>query len=248
MDLLPVFLAALLVAGFVQGATGFGFGLLVMSVLPLLMDVHEAVPMVSVLGLVLCLAILWRYRKHADPRKFLPLLAGEAVGTPIGVLFLTSLDSRVVTGVLGAFLVLYAGGALRALGRGPAAGSRRLVSRRWGPVAGLLGGVIGGALNTGGPPVIVYANARGWEPGAFKANLQVAFLFNTAIQLTLFAWRGLLTPRLLRLDLLGLPVMLAGILTGFWASSRLDAARFRRLVLVLLLAFGVVFLVRTLPL
>ena len=246
MDTLPLLLALLLAAGFTQGATGFGFGLVVMSVLPHVMDVREAVPLVSVFGLVLTVVMLWRYRAHVSPRRFLPVLAGVAVGTPLGALYLRSIDPRVVTGTLGAFLLVYATASLLAeRGKRDATPEVR-IGRRWGPLAGLLGGLLGGAFNTGGPPIIVYATARGWDAGTFKANLQVLFLFNTATQLALFASWGLLTPEILRLDLIGMPVLLAGLFVGMWATTRLDAVRFRRLVLALLVVFGVVFLVRTL--
>ena len=163
--LLLLLLALLLVAGFTQGATGFGFGLVVMSVLPHVLDVREAVPLVSVYGLVLTIVMLWRYRAWISPRRFLPVLAGVAVGTPLGALYLRSIDPRVVTGTLGAFLLVYATTSLLAeRGRGDAAPEVR-IGRRWGPVAGLLGGLLGGAFNTGGPPIIVYATARGWDAG-----------------------------------------------------------------------------------
>jgi uncharacterized membrane protein YfcA len=248
VEILPVLLAVLLVAGFTQGATGFGFGLLAMCVLPLLMDVTEAVPLVSVFGLVVCLFILWRYRRHADPRKFLPVLAGEVVGTPFGVLFLTTVDSRIVTGVLGVILVIYGTLSLIAERRRPVgmqASPKPALSRRWGPVAGLLGGLIGGAFNTGGPPVIVYALARRWSPSAFKANLQVVFVFNTIIQLCMFTASGLLTLETLRLNAIGLPVLLAGLAAGVILSRRMDAVWFRRVVLALLVVFGIAFLVRS---
>lgn len=245
MDHVPLLLGLLLVAGFTQGATGFGFGLVVMSVLPHVFDVREAVPLVSVFGLVVSLTLLWRYRAFVDPRRFLPVLGGVAIGTPIGVLYLRTVDPRAVTLTLGAFLVIFAATSFLRESRARDARPRVRVGRRWGPLAGLFGGLIGGAFNTGGPPIIVYATARGWEAGTFKANLQVLFLFNTVTQIALFASWGMLTPQILRLDLIGLPALLIGLGAGIWASSRLDAVMFRRIVLVLLLVFGVVFLFRS---
>lgn len=244
MPHLPLLFALLLVAGFTQGATGFGFGLVVMSVLPHVLDVRVAVPLVSGYGLVLTVVMLWHHRAWVDPRRFLPVLAGVAVGTPLGALYLRAIDARVVTATLGAFLVAYASASLVAeRGRAAVAAPVR-IGRRWGPVAGLLGGLLGGAFNTGGPPVIVYATARRWEAGTFKANLQVLFLFNTVTQLVLFASWGMLTPEILRLDLIGLPVLLVGLVGGMWASTRIPADGFRRVVLGLLLVFGVVYVAR----
>lgn len=245
MDHVPLLLGLLLVAGFTQGATGFGFGLVMMSVLPHVFDVREAVPLVSVFGLVMTVTMLWRYRAFVDPRRFLPVLAGVVVGTPIGVLYLRSIDPRVVTGTLGALLLVYGATSLVAEYRARDAVPGVRIGRRWGPLAGLFGGLIGGAFNTGGPPIIVYATARGWEAGTFKANLQVLFLVNTTTQIVLFASWGMLTPEILRLDLIGMPALLAGMALGMWASTRLDARHFRRVVLALLVVFGIAYLVRT---
>jgi len=41
---------------------------------------------------------------------------------------------------------------------------------------GFIAGIIGGAYNTGGSPVIIYGNCRWWPPNEFKGNLQGYFL------------------------------------------------------------------------
>ncbi len=241
----------LLVAAFTQGATGFGFGLVAMSVLPHVLGIRQAVPVVAVFSLFVGAVVLWGWRQHLRPREIAPILLGEVVGTPLGVLFLTSVEPRVVTGALGLLLVAWSGGHLvsEASSGAPArrgAAARPPPSRAWGVLAGFLGGTIGGAFNTGGPPVIVYATARRWEPGAFQANLQVVFLFNTVLQLGLLSARGFVTREVLRLDLIGLPVLLAGVVTGALVARRIPATAFRRVVLALLVVFGLVLLVRSL--
>ena len=239
-------LGAVLLGAFIQGATGIGFGLFVMSVLPFVMDVRTAVPLVAALGLVACLSVLVRWRAFLQPSEFLPLLGGVVVGTPLGVLFLTHVDDRWVKGTLGLVLVAYAGLALRRErdARTDPGPPPRLLSRAWGPPAGFLGGVLGGAFNTGGPPVVLYATARHWSAGSFRANLQVAFVTNTVIQLVLLARAGLFGPRILRLDAVALPAMILGLVLGTKAGARLDGPRFRRVILTLLAAMGVAFLVR----
>ena len=43
-------------------------------------------------------------------------------------------------------------------------------------MAGLLSGILTGAYNVGGPPVVIYADARRWTPDAVRSNLQSFFL------------------------------------------------------------------------
>jgi len=246
----PLLAVILLVAAFTQGATGFGFGLVIMAVLPHVLGIRQAVPVVAVFGLFVCETVLWGWRHSLRLGEVGPILLGEVVGTPVGVFFLTSVEPRLVTATLGLVLVAWGGGHLalellsarRRTERRP----RRLPHRAWGVPAGLLAGMIGGAFNTGGPPVIVYATARRWEPGTFQANLQVVFLFNTVLQLVLLASRGLVTREVLTLDLVGLPILLVGVGAGTVAARRIPARAFRRVVLALLVVFGLVLLVRSL--
>ena len=52
--------------------------------------------------------------------------------------------------------------------------------------------------------------------------------------------RGAITPDTIKLFLIGLPALLAGTWLGLKLFGRLDEAAFRKVVLVLLLASGVV--------
>ena len=104
---------------------------------------------------------------------------------------------------------------------------------------GFLGGILGGAYNTTGPPVIIYGNCRGWPPAEFKGNLQAFFLLTSLIIIVSHALAGNYTPDVLRLSLLVLPAVAAGLGAGLALSKRVSAAAFRTIVLWLLLALGV---------
>ncbi len=163
--------AAVFVAAFTQGVIGFGFGLLIMAVLPLVMPLQAAVGTVAVCGLFVCLYLLWRYRRHVDWADVARLCAGGAFGLPLGVWVLRDLPAELCMRVLGALLVLYAGWNLAA-GRRSRPVEREPVATGWGYPAGLLGGVLGGAFGTGGPPVVIYADCRKYAPMLFRGVIQ----------------------------------------------------------------------------
>jgi hypothetical protein len=80
---------------------------------------------------------------------------------------------------------------------------------------------------------------RGWSKDAQRAVFQpvmLAAMAMTAISLTA---AGAITPALVKLYLLGLPALLAGLGLGFRLYGKLDEATFRKLILFLLLAAGV---------
>ena len=235
--------AVLVVAAFVQGVAGFGFGMVAMGLLPLVLPLTVAVPAVAVLGGLSNAAVLAENRGGLRRDAVLPLLAGAFVGVPLGVLFLHEADPRLVERALGIALVLYALHGLLARTAGSGAPP---VASRWrdgvGAVAGSLGGVLGGAFNTGGPPVVLYVAWRRYPPAVVKAALQCFFLVSTAYQLALFAASGTLSETALRTAAVGLPSLGVGLFAGIALGRRLDAAAFRRVVLVVLLVLGIRFL------
>ena len=85
------------------------------------------------------------------------------VGIPLGVLMLKRVDETVVLTILGVVIVGYAVYGLLKL-KLP-----RLDGAFWPYLVGFLSGVLGGAYNTSGPPVVIYGNCRGGRQASFLA-------------------------------------------------------------------------------
>lgn len=137
-------------------------------------------------------------------------------------------------------LMLLAAVAIEWGGRYPAA----LTGRGWSLGAGVLAGVLGGAVGTPGPPVILYAATQGWTPRTLKANLQAFFTVNQAATLAGYWWAGLLTTEVWRFTALFALPAVAGLAGGLILFERIDQASFRRIVFALLFVSGTVLLVR----
>lgn len=231
--------AVLFVAAVVQGLSGFGSGLVAMALLPLIIDVKSAIAVSAVIGVVLNGLLAWRLRSHIERSEVLPLAVSAVVGIPFGVAFLHRMDVRVVMATLGIVLVLYASWGLVS-----SATEARPVSRRWAWVAGLFGGLLGGAFNTSGPPILLYATRQPWSRDAFRANLQAVFVATGIAGLVGYAWMGIVTRSTLTLDLIGLPALVLGGLLGQELGGRVNPAIFRRGVLVVLLLMGLGYVAR----
>jgi uncharacterized membrane protein YfcA len=120
----------------------------------------------------------------------------------------------------------------------------RLQGRRWALGSGFAAGVLGGAVGTPGPPIVLYATTQGWSPRTIKANVQAFLAVNQAVTLSAYWWTGLISSDVLRFSaILALPA-LAGVLAGMALFSRIDQVRFRRVVFALLFVSGVTLLVR----
>lgn len=227
-----VFLAAAL-----QTVAGFGFALLVMPLLTLLLGIKTAAPLVALVGFSLYLVNLLRYRRGLVWRETLQLLLPALLGVLVGVQALRALDETVIKRILGVTLIAYAMFSLFQPALPP------LRSTIWVYPVGFLAGCLGGAFNTPGPPIVVYGNARVWQRDQFRSTLQVVFLASSATVILAHAAAGNITADVLRLAAVALPALAAGILLGALLDRRLSHERFRIIVLGLILATGVLLLI-----
>lgn len=228
-------------AGFVQGALGFGFGLVSMSLLPLVMGVRESVLLVAIFAFAMNGGLLWHLRAHVNRRGALTLALGIPFGAPIGILLLLHASPELLLLALGVLVIGYAVRELRGVARNE---ENPVPGPIWGVAAGFTGSVLGTAFNVGGPPAIVYGTACRWRPLAFKATLQAFFMLTAIVQVGMLTHQGVFTAEQLQLNALGAPALLAGAWTGLRVSRRLDHDRFRRIVLLALLLLGLSLLAR----
>ena len=131
---------AMALGGAVQGATGFGSGLVTVGLLGGLIGARDASIAVTLPGLAVVGMLLWPLRRHFRWSGVLPIFCAVVVAVPFGVLFLAHAPRRALEIVLGAVMLASAAYNLHP----------RLSPRRWHPLwlgvpCGLLGGAIGGA-------------------------------------------------------------------------------------------------------
>ena len=218
---------------FTQGLTGFGLGLVTMAMLPSLIGLHQATPLVALIGIVLELIMLVRYREALQFKSIWRLLAACVAGIPIGVFYLIRVDEDLALFILGVVIILYALYALIGF-RLP-----RLSHPLWAWLFGITGGVLGGAYNTAGPPVILYGNCRRWSPNEFKGRLAGFFLIGSLMAASTHWATGNITSGVASLFIWTLPALLLGFLSSQVMDRWLDPERFRRIVLIVLVLLGI---------
>ena len=224
--------AILFLSAFTQGLSGFGVALVSMALLPSLIGIQASIALVALVAFVVDLGVLLRYWRSLQFKIMLPLILASFVGVPLGIFLLRRLDEAITLPLLGIIIAGYALYALSGL-KLPA-----LKARGWAYGAGFLGGLFGGAYNTPGPPIIVYASCQEWEPDTFKGNLQTFFIQNSIIVLLGHFLSGSFTPEIWSLFWRGLPWLVVGILAGLSTDRWINPEVFRKIVLVLLVVTG----------
>ena len=232
---LTIFYTSLVIffGAFTQSLTGFGIGLVTMAVLPALLGLRAATPLVALAGAALEATMLIRYHESLQVRSIWRLLVASTLAIPFGVYFLASLNEQFALFLLGLILASYAVYALIGF---------RLPELRhpsWAWLLGVLSGMLGGAYNTSGPPVIIYGNCRRWSPQEFKSNLSGFFIVNSLIVVSTHWWSGNYTRGVMTTFWWALPALFLGFLAGQSLDRWLSPERFRKIVLVLLVGLGV---------
>jgi uncharacterized membrane protein YfcA len=226
--LLVIFLAV-----FTQSFAGFGVALIAMALLPGLIGLQLATPLVALIAETIEIFLLIRYRHALNLAAIWPVTLASLPGIPLGIWALTRVPEGIVLSILGVVIAGYALYALLNLHL------PNLENRLWAYSIGLVAGMLGGAYNTSGPPVIVYGNCRRWPPTEFKSNLQAFFFVSSAFILLGHFIAGTITGAVFRQYVWSLPVLGLAIVGGTTLDHYLDPLTFRKIVLLLLFVMGV---------
>jgi len=222
----------MLAAAFTQTLTGFGSALVSMSILPSLLGITVASPLVALMAITLESILLIRLRGSFNLRAVWRLSLAALIGIPIGLALARSINEDVVLTVLGVVLVSYSLYALIAP-RLP-----ELKHPAWAFAFGFIGGILSGAYNVAGPAAVIYGNCRRWQPDEFRSNLQAFFLVNDAFVLINHGLAGNLRPIVWSYYLVALPAIVLGIFFGLRLDRHINPDVFRKLVQILLIVMG----------
>jgi uncharacterized protein len=223
--------AVMTISAILQGAVGFGLGLLAIPFL-LYLDVRFIPGPLLVAALALHMLVLRRDRSGVDKSGLTMLLSGRVLGTIPAAMLLARLPVDGMKILLAAIVV--AGAVMTALHRGGRVTRRVLFN------AGVASGFMATTAGLGGPPVaLVYQH----EPGLrLRGTLAAYFIVGTVISLIALAWAGRFGEEEMRMSTYLVPGTVLGYLMSRPAAAYLDSGRTRTAVLTVsaLSAVGVI--------
>ncbi|HID69521.1 MAG TPA: sulfite exporter TauE/SafE family protein [Desulfobacterales bacterium] len=226
-----------LLAGFIQGVTGFGSALVAIPLLSLIIDVKGAVPLCILNSLVITTYLSLKMRKHLDAKKIVPLCAAAVPGIIVGSTILKQVSSTIIQICLGILLVAY---SIYSLISRP---ERRKLHSIWSYIAGFLSGAIGAAFSAGGPPTIIYATLNDWKKDTIKATLSGFFLFNSYLIATVHAINGLTTIEIFTYFMISAPFVFLGTVLGTICYGKILGERYLQLIFIFLILMGFMMIV-----
>ena len=226
-------------AGFVQGLSGFAYGLVAMSVWAWTLDPVLAGPLVVFGSLTGQLLSARQVLRGASPFRAIPFVAGGVIGVPIGVVLLRYIDALTFKAAVGLLLVVWCPLMLM---------SNNLPRIAWGgqradAAVGFIGGVMGGLGGLTGPAPILWGTLRGWDRHTQRVMFMYYNLTMSALTFTTYLVSGTIPAADFPLFLVMVPAMLIPTFAGYRLYHRVDDLTFRRVVLGVLTVSGAVLIV-----
>lgn len=231
--LLALSSAAIFLAAIVRGFAGFGFSLLSITAISLILPVKQIVPSIFLLEIAASINLLPGIWREIHWRSLAWLMVGYVIGLPFGAYALIHAPEAPTQIVLGIFVIWTAVLMLRGfrLEKTPGAAAST--------ATGAASGVLNGAFGIGGPPVVLFYLSTPGGAAIGRASIIFFFLFTDLLGISYLATQdGIVTLRSFVQTLLWLPALLVGVWIGAHGFKRMNQEAFRRWVLIILIVLA----------
>lgn len=230
---IPYAFSCVFLAAVVRGFSGFGFALLTVISLSFVLPPATIVPAMFVLEVAAGVHLVPSIWRDIHWRSIAVMVGTAVVFTPMGVYCLATVPVAPMKLVLAGLifttaLVLMAGIQMK-----------RMPTLAQTAATGATAGILNGAFGIGGPPIIVFFLGSPLALQAGRASIIATFLAMDMAGLpALFAF-GLFGWDSVRLAVISLPALVAGLSLGARLAGRVSEAVARRVVLAVLMGMAV---------
>jgi hypothetical protein len=232
---------SLFCGGWVKGVFGMGLPTVALGLLSLIMPPVEAATLIVVPTLA---TNAWQFVRGPQTaivaRRFAVLLIGVAIGTLVGVGFLTGSHTSLVSIALGGVLLLYAVVGMLAPRLHLPADAERWAS----PVIGVATGIVNGATGVSVIPLVPYLNSIGLPREALIQAMGLVFMTSMLALASCLAWTGHFEVASAGASALALLPVFTGMYAGQLIRVRLHGDAYRKWFFVGLLALGAYSIIR----
>jgi uncharacterized membrane protein YfcA len=220
----------------VRGMSGFGAGLVATPLLAFAFPMTTVVPTTALLVFVLFIFLTLRDWRKVLWDEFWRLLWPTLLGVAGGLYLFSVLDNRLLTKLLGGFLIAYS--AYMLISQWVGMRQPRL-GTRWAWPLGFSGALIDAMFGGGGGTLpVIYMHGREVTREAFRATLATLWFVEMIARIGGYTLAGFYqTPTLMLVASL-LPFMLLGTWAGERIGTRLSQAAFNRVLAALLMLSG----------
>lgn len=230
---------AVFLGAFVSGLAGFAFSAVAGAILLHVLMPMEAVPLMMACSIGVQATNLWALRKDVQWKQSLVLVLGGLLGVPIAVWLLQTTDAHTFREVFGLAVAIYAGYMLFR----PSLTRLRLMNHRRNVLVGFGGGLIGGLTAMPGAVPTIWCDMHGMPKNQQRGLVQPFIAAMQISALAILLVHHDLPSRVFSDLLLSVPALVAGSLLGIFAFRSVSEQIFRRVILAILMASGLMLVV-----
>jgi len=240
-ETITLILATFFLAGLVKGIVGFGLPVVALALLASTIGLKAAIALLIVPGITMN---IWQAATGGNIRPIIAriwtLLVLACAFIWFGVSILAAADGKLVTGLLGVLLSLYATYSLiKAQVKTP-----RHLEPYLTPLVGILGGIAYGLTGSLMVPAVVYLQTLGLDRNTLVQALGIMFLLTTSALAIALSGHNLFGAELGLLSATALVPALIGLFVGQRYRHKLSEELFRKYFFWALLASGLYMIVR----
>ncbi len=235
---LIVTVVSVFAAGIIRGYSGFGFAMVAVTSISLVLPPSSVVPLVLILEVLASIRLVPQVWKDVDWYSLRWLLAGSLAATPFGVYLLATVPAEPMR-ISISLLVLVAAILLM---RGWA--WQRMPGRPLILSTGVACGLLNGAAAIGGPPVILLYLSSPAGVTVSRASIIAYFFGIDAMSLAVASVQGLATSKTLMMTSVCVLPLLMGIAVGSRIFVKVNENSFRHHVLILLIVLSIAGMLR----
>lgn len=240
----PTFAFAALVvfaAIFVRSLTGFGAALVLVPLLSLVWDLRQVVLLAAIVQVATGFPVALGARRQGSRPALTMLLIGSLCGLAVGAFMLSFLPLTWLRRGLGVITLVFGISRFTPIAARVSSTPTRRLNLLGIPV-GFAGGILTGAIGTGGPPIVAYLHYRLNTPAARRATLLLYFMVLDIVRLPGYLRLGIGSTTLLWTGAALIPFAMLGAACGSYAHGRLSERLVAGSIAVLLVLTGLLLL------
>ncbi len=238
--LIIIILFIIFVSTLTRSIFGFGDALIAMPLLALFIDIKITTPLIALIAFFIAISILIRNWKNVEYKSAWRLIVASLIGIPIGLWYLKDINESFIKLFLGFIVMLFAVYSLIK----PKMGKLKNENYSW--FFGFIAGILGGAYNTNGPPIVIYSSLKKWNPQNFRATLQGYFFITGILLIVSHGIAGNFTKEVLTYFIYCLPVVLFAVIIGARINKKIPIERFHKYIYIILIILGFILIVNSL--
>ncbi len=230
-------------ANSLQVITGFGSVIIALPFVSAILGIKDAIIVVTLIAYTLSIYILITNYKYINLKQSLTMIGFMLPTLFIGIYIFRNIDSNLFKTLVAIFIIIVSlFNIYKTFKSKKENQNQSLISKLFSYFSLIIGGIVQGAISSGGPLVVLYATKNIHDKKEFRASLSLLWVTLNTVLISSYFYYGLET-KIIFTSLYQIPFLIAGIIIGEKIHNKLDSKTFSIFVYVLLIIISILFIV-----